>query len=281
MTATTEEKTGPVYVLRPRNRLDGLGLSELFASTHLIRHLMMRSIRARYRPTMLGYGWILARPALLCLSYWLAVGVLFKVDSHPIPFPLFLFLGVSAYLFFSSGLTDTMGSLRNNVQSMSKVYYPRLAVPLSTMGMNLIDLGASLLVVFALMAGYRVAPPAHVFLFPVFVMAFALITFASGLILAAWAVKVQDVMMILPVLMRVLIYAMPCVYPVFRVPEAFRRYYFLNPFASYLQGMRWSLLGDLPPPAWSVAWAAGWTAAALIFGLLYFSKVERTMVDSL
>jgi lipopolysaccharide transport system permease protein len=275
------ETDAPVHVIRPRNSLARLGLFELFEHRHLLKFFVLRSIRGRYRPTMLGYGWIIGRPVLLCLVYVLVVGSLFNVNSEPIPFPVFVFLGVSAYLFFAGGVMDTTGSLINNAGTMSKVYYPRLIAPLSAILVNLLDFIAALSVVAVLMLVYGVAPSPNIIYLPLFILGFALVTLALGLILAARTVNVRDVMLIMPVMMRVLIYTMPCVYPVTLVPPEYQAVYFLNPLAAFLQGLRWSLLGELAPPAWSIAIGTAVVVAGLTYGLYSFNRVERNMVDTL
>src|SRR5687768_66552 len=109
---------------------------ELWQHRHLLGYFVLRMLRARYRPTRLGYFWLIGRPVLLCVAYVLVVGYLFQIDTSPVPFPLFVFLGVSVFLFFAGGVTDSMSSLVNNANIISKVYYPRLIAPLTTLLAN-------------------------------------------------------------------------------------------------------------------------------------------------
>ena len=268
-------------VIEPRSTLARLGMTELWEYRHLLRYFVLRSLRARYRPTKLGYLWILGRPILLCIAYVLVVGFLFKVDTHPVPFPLFVFLGVALFLFFSGGVMDTMTSLINNASIISRVYYPRLIVPLTSVISNLLDLIAAFVVVGAMMVLYQVTPSANVIWLPAFLTGFVGATFALGLIGAARTVQVRDWLLVMPSAMRVLIYAMPCVYPVTLVPERFRDLYYLNPLAVYVQGVRWSLWDEMAPPQWSIAVASVAVVAAILYGLYCFNRVERSMVDTL
>jgi lipopolysaccharide transport system permease protein len=270
-----------LVVIEPRSTLRRLGLPDVWEYRHLLWYLVLRAIRARYRPTLLGRGWILLRPLLLCLVYVLVFGVLFKVRTEAVPLPLFVFSGVIVFLFFSGGVMDTAGSLINNYGIMSKVYYPRLIVPLTSIIVNLVDLVATLTIVVAMMLFYRLVPDWNVLWAPFALLGIVLTTLGVGVIMAALSVRVKDVMLVLPVVMRVLIYTMPCVYPVSMVPERYRFLYFLNPLAAYLQGFRWALLKDQPPPLWSIGSAAVLVSCALVFGLYYFNRVERTMVDLL
>lgn len=270
-----------VVVIKPSNKIDRLGLPQVWENKYLLKYFVLRSIRGRYRPTAMGYGWILFRPLLLCLVYVAVFGYMIGIKTDPVPFPLFVFLGITLYLFFSGTVSDTASSLTNNAGIMSKVYYPRLIVPLTALVVNIMDLLASFLVVLGLMLIYGVHGGWQLIYFPLFLAGLALISFVIGLILAAHSVERRDIMMALPVVMRVMVYAMPCVYPVSMVPEKFITLYFMNPMAALIQGIRWSLLDDVPPPLWSVWLAATIIVTGLIYGLVAFTRSERTMVDSL
>lgn len=270
-----------VVVIKPSNKIDRLGLPQVWENKYLLKYFVLRSIRGRYRPTAMGYGWILFRPLLLCLVYVTVFGYMIGIKTDPVPFPLFVFLGITLYLFFSGTVSDTASSLTNNAGIMSKVYYPRLIVPLTALFVNVMDLLASFLVILGLMLIYGVHAGWQLVYFPLFLAGLALISFVIGLILAAHSVERRDIMMALPVVMRVMVYAMPCVYPVSMVPEKFITLYYMNPMAALIQGIRWSLLDDVPPPLWSVGLAATIIVTGLIYGLVAFTRSERTMVDSL
>ncbi|RED37981.1 lipopolysaccharide transport system permease protein [Rhodopseudomonas thermotolerans] len=275
------QSAGGTILIRPHSGLTRLGIPQVFEYSYLLKFFVLRNLRARYRPTLLGYGWIVLRPALLCLVYALVFGHLLGVQSPGVPMVLFVFFGVVVYLFFASALTEVANSLSGAAGIMSKVYYPRLITPLSALTTNLVDLASSMLIIFAMMAFYGVIPPIHVFYFPLFLAGFVLVTFGFGLILASYSVERRDIMIALPVAMRVLIYAMPAVYPISLVSERHQVFYYLNPLAVYLQGMRWSLMNDQAVPLWSIALAVVVTVASVLYGLVLFNRVERTMVDRL
>lgn len=270
-----------VVVIKPSNKIGRLGLPQVWESKHLLKYFVLRSIRGRYRPTAMGYGWIIFRPLLLCLVYVGVFGYMVGVKTDPIPFPLFVFLGISLYLFFSGTVSDTASSLTNNAGIMSKVYYPRLIVPLTSLFVNVMDLLASFVVIIVLMLIYGVYPGWNVVYFPFFMGGLALASFALGLVLAAHSIERRDIMMALPVIMRVMVYAMPCVYPISMVPEKLLTLYYMNPMASLIQGIRWSLWGEVPPPLWSLGLAAAMIVIGIYYGLVAFTRAERTMVDSL
>lgn len=270
-----------IVVIKPGNRLGRLGLPQVWESKYLLKYFVLRAVKGRYRPTTAGYGWILFRPLLLCLVYVGVFGIFLGIKTDPTPFPLFVFLGISLYLFFSGTVSDVASSLTNNASTMSKVYYPRLIVPLTSLLVNTLDLVAAFVVVAGLMVFYGIFPGPNLVYFPLYLAGFALISFGLGLILAASSTNSRDIMMALPVIMRVMVYAMPCVYPITVVPEKFINLYYLNPMAPLMQGIRWSLSNDVAPPLWSVALAVSVIAISIYYGLIAFTRAERTMIDTL
>lgn len=266
-------------LIEPGRGVALLGLGELWRYRLLLGQLTLRALRGRYRPTWLGRSWILLRPALLCAVYVLVFGVLLGVETDPVPFPLFVFSGISLFWFLSSAISETAGSLVGGAGSMSKTYYPRLIAPLTAIAVNSVDLLATLGVVAAMMLLYGVVPSWTAVLAPLLVLAVVALTLAVGLTLAALAVDVRDVSVGLPVAMRVLLYASPCTYPASLIPEPYREWYFLNPFAAFLQAFRWAAFGDAAPPAWSVPLGVALAIGLLIVGLYRFRRVERTLVD--
>lgn len=279
--APLDRNETPTIIIQPRASLARLGIPDVWEHRHLLKYFVLRALRGRYRPTALGYGWIIARPLLLCVVYVVIFGLLFHVNTEPIPFPLFVYLGVVIFLFFSGGVMDTAAVLINNAGIMSKVYYPRLISPLSTLLVNFLDLVAALAVATILMVIYRVPIGWQILWSPLFLLGIALFTLALGLVLASRTVKSRDVMMAMPVLMRVLIYTMPCVYPVTLIPDKYLILYYCNPLSAYLQGFRWALWNEVAPPLWSVALASAVSLLLLWYGLVAFNRVERTMVDTL
>jgi lipopolysaccharide transport system permease protein len=270
-----------VIVIKPRNHIRRLGLLQVWERRSLLKFFVLRAIRGRYRTTRMGYGWIVFRPLLLCLVYVVVFSHVVGVKTAPTPFPLFVFLGLSLYLFFSGAVSDTAASLPNNAGIMSKVYYPRLIVPLTSLFVNVTDLVVSLAIVAGMMVFYGAVPGFHVIYFPFYLGGFVLASFALGLVLAAHSIKHNDFMMALPVVMRVMVYLMPCVYPISVVSEKWINLYYLNPMVSLIEGIRWSLDQGTAPPLWALGWSVAFTALGLLYGLIAFTRAERTMVDSL
>jgi lipopolysaccharide transport system permease protein len=148
----------PTIIIEPGKPWSRLGIGEVWEHRDLLKYFVLRMLRGRYRPTRLGYLWLVLRPGLLCAVYVLVVGFLFKIQSTTTPFPLFVFFGVSLFLFFAGGVTDTMNSLISNSRIMNKVYYPRLIAPLTSLLANFIDFLAALVVVALLMLYYGSVP---------------------------------------------------------------------------------------------------------------------------
>lgn len=270
-----------ITVIRPRNNLARLGLPQLWEYRYLLKFFVLRALRGRYRATLLGYGWIVLRPVLMCTVYVLVFGYLFGIKSGAVPFPLFALLGILVFLFFAGGVNEIASSLFGNAGTMAKVYYPRLVVPLTSLVTNTIDFVVGLGLVVFLMLVYRVPPSWNVVFAPLFLGGIVFITFSIGLILAAKSVDRRDIMIALPVVMRIVIYTIPAVYPVTLIPDRYQPIYYLNPMAAYLQGLRWALWNDHSPPLWSLLLAATLTVGALLYGLRLFNRAETTMVDRL
>lgn len=277
----TPTEEGPVYVLLPNRSVLRLGIAEVFRARHLLKHLILRAVRSRYRATRLGYAWVVMRPLSLSLAYVFIMGGIFHVKSGPIPFPLFVFLGISNFFFFTGSVTDITGSLAGNASIFSKVYYPRLTAPLSSLAVNLLDLVAAMSIVGVLMVVYRFVPSFSILYYPLFTLGLMLTSLGIGLVLAAHSVRYRDISMGLPVVMRVLLYTMPAVYPLSRIPERFHDLYFLNPLAVWMQGIRWSVFHETLPPLWAVGFSGFVGAGLLLLGLISFHRVERSMVDTL
>ncbi len=271
----------PVIVIERYTGFRRTGLLDVWDQRNLLWFFVLRSLRGRYRPTMLGYGWIAMRPLLICSAYILVFSLMLKVTTDPIPYPLFALLGIIVFLCIATGITATSASLISNAGLMKKIYYPRLIAPLTSTMVSFLDFLAAMPLVIVLMVFYGITPGWQAILTPFFLLGIVLTTFTLGIILAARAVTVRDVMLVLPVARRVLIYTMPCVYPVTLIPEKYQAIYFLNPLAVYLQGFRWSLWNEIPPPLWSIALATTVVLLALVWGLRSFNRVERTMADVL
>ncbi len=268
-------------VIRPARGWSSLGLHDLWAYRDLVALLVSREIRGRYRQTALGMSWIFVRPVLNMLVLSAAFGGLLAVPSDGLPYPLFSMSALLPWGYFTAAVTRAAGSLVENTQVISKVYFPRLVFPLAGTLSGLVDFGASLLVFFIMLLLYRLPLRPEILWLPAFLLAAALCGLAAGLWLATLSVKYRDVAFAVSFLLQAFMYASPVIYPVSVVPEHLRLLYSLNPMTGVIQGFRWALLGSGAPPGGPFFASLGIIAVLLVSGAFVFRRTERTIVDVL
>jgi lipopolysaccharide transport system permease protein len=247
----------------------------------LLYYLVRRDLHGRYRPTTLGRLWIVVRPAMEVATYMVVFGIFLGISSTEMPYPLFLCAGLVPWLFFHQtvgGSADTLASARH---LMSKVSFPRIIVPLNNLLLALIDLLVLFAIVLVLALAYRTPMGWPIFALPLFLAMLVMLAFGASLIVASWSVSSPDIALIVPTALRVFMYLSPIVYPPTRVPEAWRFIYDLNPIATIVTAIRWTIGAQLAPGALQIAFAALLTAAVLVGGLVAFSRSERRMIDFL
>ena len=276
MQATT---TLPVLVLRPSRGFLKLNLRDLWEYRELLGFLVWRDIKVRYKQTALGAAWAILQPLLTMLVFSVFFGRLAKVPSDGIPYPVFAFAALLPWQLFAYALTESGNSLVSNQNLITKVYFPRLVIPIAAVLAGLVDFAIAFAVLFALMFCYRIVPTWAVALLPLFLLLAVTTALAVGLWLSALNVKYRDVRYTLPFLIQFWMFATPVAYPSSLVPEPWRALYGLNPMAGVVEGFRWALLGKAQGPGvllW-VSFAA--VLVLLIGGLRYFRKTEATFAD--
>ena len=293
-TATNPPVDGEVLVIA-RGRFDwSFGLRDVWQYRAYLSHLLAREVRGRYRPTSFGHLWLFIRPLLEMLVYALVFGVLFGVRTAEMPYPLYLYSGLILWIFLMSSVVRAGSSLASSRGLMDKIYFPRMIVPLIQIGANALDFVMAALVIGLLVFYYAVISPFAfgserflpdpgwaILLLPVFVALLLAFVVATSLLVAVWQVFSADVGLVLPVVLRLMMYLSPVVYSVDHVPAQFRSYYELNPVCILLQGFRWTLLGGPPPRLLPTLLAIGLILALVAIALLAFRRVERSMVDIL
>ena len=254
-------------------------LAEVWRYRDLLMLLSWRDISVRFRQSIIGYGWAIARPLLTALIYTLVFSVFVKVDTAPIPYVIFAFSGLIPWMYFASSLTLVTGSVVSGGAILTKVYFPRLVLPLSTMAVGLVEVVLQLIVLGGLMIWYQYVPSWPILCLPVFVLITLLTTLAFGIWLTALNVKFRDVGMAVPFLIQTWMYLCPIIYSSSAVPERFRVIYALNPMVGVIEGFRWSLIGA-QPPNWTMMGTSMVMLLIILFaGLAYFRKVENTFAD--
>jgi homopolymeric O-antigen transport system permease protein len=265
-------------VLEPTHGWRSLKLGDLWTYRDLFFLLAWRDVRVRYRQTVLGVGWAVLQPLLTILVFTLVFGRLAKVPSDGEPYAVFAFSGLLPWTLFSTALTRAAGSLISNAALLSKVYFPRLVLPLGSVFTALVDFVISLVVLLGLLAWYHILPTWAALLIPFFVVYTVVASWAVGVWTAALNVRYRDVNFALPFLVQIGLFVSPVVYSVSLVPSAFRILFDLNPMTLVIQGFRWGLLGDAPPTPMMFL-SLPLVALLLVSGVIYFRRTERLFAD--
>ncbi|MGH7215527.1 MAG: ABC transporter permease, partial [Tepidisphaeraceae bacterium] len=269
----------PLMVIKPTRGWAALNLSEVWHFKDLLLSLAGRDVKLRYRQTILGVAWVLLQPLLAAGIFSFVFGVVARLPSDGVPYFAFTFAGMLAWNAFSSTLSKTSGCLVGHAQLVSKVYFPRLVLPLSTIFSTLIDSAVAMGMMAILMAVYGIVPGWGIVLLPVWFALALMLAVGMGLYACALAVTYRDVPYILPVLLQVMLYASPIAYALSAVPEKLRGFYLINPLSGLLEAFRWSLLNTGSLPVLWVAYSAVVSVALFIGGAFAFRKLERKFAD--
>ena len=279
MLSSHQEFENATVVIRPSKSWKALDVRELWRFRDLITSLASRDIKLRYRQTALGVAWVVFQPLIAAAIFAFVFGHVAKLHTPGIPDFAFAFAGMLAWTAFNNTLTKVSGCLVQNAQLVSKVFFPRLALPLSLILSTVIDFLISLVVMAGLMVLYGIAPHPALLLLPLWFALITLLALGLGLFASALMVTYRDVQYIIPVLTQFLLYASPVAYAASKVPQAWRNLYLLNPLSGLLEAFRWSLFGSTAPPWGAVAYASAVTVALLILGAYAFKRQERTFAD--
>jgi homopolymeric O-antigen transport system permease protein len=276
---TIDNATLPVVRIGPAKSWASLNLAELVEYRELLYFLVWRDIKVRYKQTALGVLWALLQPLFMMLVFTLFFGRLGKLPSDGLPYSVFTLCALLPWQLFSHALTESSNSLVANERLISKVYFPRLLVPLAAVVGGLADFGVAFLLLLAVMAFYGVTPGIAVIALPLLVL-FAIATaFAVGLWLSALNVQYRDVRYTLIFATQLWMFATPVAYSASLVPEGWRTFYGLNPMVGVVEGFRWALLNRSTAPGPEILVSIAAVAALLVSGLYYFRRVERTFAD--
>lgn len=268
--------------IQPSRWLVPVNVRELWHQRELVGFFVLRDVKSRYRQTYLGPAWAILRPLMTIVIFSAIFGQLAGISpGTDIPYALWVTPAVLAFGYVAAALTNTGSSLVTNGNLITKVYFPRLYVPLATALTPLVDFVLGLLVLLGLFVYYRRVPSWHIVFLPAFLALAALIVIGVGLWLSSFSARYRDVVFGVPFLVSLWQYATPVIYPVSFIPQQYRWLLALNPFTAVVEGFRWSLLGvpfgSLVGLFTSISIGAGIT----LFGLFVFRRTERIMVDML
>lgn len=275
----TASQAPPTLVIRPPKGWVHVNWGELWEHRELLYFFAWRDIKVRYKQTAVGAAWAVLQPLLSMLVFTLFFGRLAHIPSNGLPYPIFSYAGLLPWQLFVYALTNGSTSLVVNERVISKAYFPRLLVPASTVVAGLLDLGIAFVVLLGMMAFYGIVPSWHIITLPVFVLLAIATAVAMALWLSALDVQYRDVRYTLPFLAQLWLFATPVVYPSSLLPEPWRTVYGLNPMAGVVEGFRWALLGNTPPPGPIIAVSAAAVLCLLAGGLFFFRRMEQTMAD--
>ena len=274
-------ESAPTVIIRPSRGWVSLQLRDLWEYRELLYFLVWREIQGRYRQTALGISWLFLRPVVNMLVFSLVFGWLVKVPSDDLPYPLFSLAALLPWGYFSNAVGRAAGSLVANMHVISKVYFPRMVIPLAGAISGLVDFGASFVVFLVALLIYRMPLRLEMLWLPAFVLVALIFALAVGLWLATLSVKYRDVLFAMNFLLQALMYASPVIYSVSLVPERLQFLYQLNPMTGVIQGFRWALLGSGEAPNAMFFASVGIILLVMISGAYVFRRTERTVVDLL
>lgn len=266
-------------VIHPSKGWSALDLDSLWRYRDLLFFLTWRDIKVRYKQTVIGAAWAVIQPLLMMVIFSLFFGRVFKVDSEYGPYPIFAYAGLLPWQMFSQALSHSGNSLVENQRLITKVYFPRLVVPISAILVSVVDFAVSFLVLLGLMGFYKVPVTPAILLLPVFILIVMLTALSAGLWLSALNVLYRDVRYTIAFLIQIWFFLTPVIYPSSAVPEKWRLFYAMNPMAGIIEGFRWSILGTGNYPGLMLAVSTGMVTILLFSGLFYFRRMERVFAD--
>ena len=269
----------PETVIMPTRGWVSLRLGELWKYRELLYFITWRDVKVRYKQAVLGIAWAIIQPLMTMVIFSLIFGQLAKLPSEGLPYPVFIYCGLLPWQLFAGALQKGGTSLVGNAHLITKVYFPRLIIPLSAVAGGLVDFAISFVVLFGLMIYFGIAPSWSILLLPLFVLFTVLTALAVGLWVSALNVHYRDVQHIIPFMVQAWMFISPVAYSVELIPEGlWRILYGINPLTGVIQGFRWALLGGHPPDE-LMAVSIIVVGVLLLSGLFYFKRMEKTFAD--
>jgi lipopolysaccharide transport system permease protein len=267
-----------VTIIEPQTGWRALDLKELWAYRELLVVLTQRDVKVRYKQTVLGVAWAVIQPLANMLLFSLVFGRLAQIPSDGLPYPIFVYAALLPWTFFANAISTSGNSLVGQQHLISKVYFPRLIIPLSSIGTGLVDFAISAFIMLALMIYFGVGWTINLLAVPFLVVAVIFIALGVGTLLSALTVSYRDFRYVIPFMVQFWMYATPVVYPASLFPEQWRWVLFINPMAGLIEGFRSAFLGR---PFDMVGISISMAVAVMIFvlGIFYFEKMERRFAD--
>lgn len=269
----------PLHVIVPERGWAPVRVGELWAYRELLYFLVWREIKVRYKQTAIGVAWAVIQPFFTMVVFSIFFGRLAGIPSDGVPYPVFAYCALLPWQLFAFALGESSNSVVANQRLITKVYFPRLVMPMAAAAVGVVDFAISFVVLLGLMAYFGVAPTLAIWTVPLWALLAVLTALGIGLWLSALNVRYRDVRYTLPFLTQVWLFATPVAYPTSIVPEAWRGLYALNPMVGVVDGFRWALLGTGEGPGLTVAVSTMVMTVLIVSGLFYFRRMERTFAD--
>jgi lipopolysaccharide transport system permease protein len=269
----------PTFRIAPSKGWVPLKLRELWEYRELLYFLVWRDIKVRYKQTALGATWAIIQPFLTMVVFSLFFGHLAKMPSDGIPYPIFSFAALVPWSFFANGLSQSSNSLVGSSNLITKVYFPRLIVPLASSFSGVVDFLIAFAVLIVMMLYYGLLPTLNVLWLPLFLLLAMVTSLGVGLWLSALNVEYRDVRFIVPFITQFWLFVTPIAYPSSLLPEPWHTLYGLNPMVGVVEGFRWALLGTKTAPGPIIAVSSAAAITILITGAFYFRRMEKTFAD--
>ena len=274
-----EEKTKRKIQIDADQMPFGIDWRELWLYRDLFAFLVWRDIKARYAQSVLGVGWAIIQPVFSMVIFTIVFGQLAQVSSDGLPYAIFSFTALVPWTYFSGALTSATGSLLGSANMFTKVYFPRMVIPIAPVLSKIVDFGIAFIILVLMLIWYKITPTVWIFFLPVLVLLMMLTAAGMGMWLTALSVQYRDINYAMTFVVTLMMYATPVVYPASNVPEKFRLMYGLFPMAGVIEGFRSALLNSHPMP-WDLI-AVGSVVAILLFlsGAKYFRRMEIVFAD--
>jgi len=271
----------PVLIIERSQGRPPLQLSELWRYRELVYFMVWRDIKVRYAMAVVGLGWAILVPLFTMVVFSVFFGMLAKVPSDGLPYPIFSYAALVPWTFFANGLTQTSNSLVGSSHLITKVYFPRLAIPVAAVLSGLLDFILAFMLLLLMMAFYGLSPSINIVWLPLLLLLALVTALGTGLWLAALNVEYRDVRHMLPFVTQLWFCATPVVYSSSLLQDQWRALYGLNPMVGVIEGFRWALLRTDSPPVLTILISTMSAAALLISGAFHFRRMERTFADTL
>ncbi|MCU0441503.1 MAG: ABC transporter permease [Bacteroidia bacterium] len=272
------DKNSTSIIIKPSRGWRLIPIKELVQYQDLLYFLTLRGIKAKYAQSILGIGWAIIQPLFSAVVFTIIFGNLAQVDSAGLPYIIFSYLGMLPWLYFSNTLNEASNSLLANANMLSKVYFPRLVLPLSATFSKLLDFLIGLMVLIGLLFYYHIQPGIEILLFPLLLLILLSTSLGIGMLLASLSIQYRDVKHALAFIVQLLMYASPVVYSTTAVPAQFQFWYTLNPMVGVIENFR--AIFTNTPVHWNWLWIALlMSVLMLICGALVFKRLEKTFAD--